>query len=145
MVLTNAILTILNGLKTDGALEAVVYNSPSKTNVELDTTAHPAAVLYIFRDGSIDLSTGLVRELADVNVMFLDQQDELDFQGLNNELILDNMVNVSKEFISRIIEANVAEIIGDEITLKGIYDFNDKNTTGVSLQFRLRELQGHCL
>jgi hypothetical protein len=48
--MTTQIRDILNSYVESGDLAAVVYNSPTKVNVELDTTAHPVAVLYIFRD-----------------------------------------------------------------------------------------------
>lgn len=145
MTITNNILDILDAMKGEGLIEAVQYNSPSKVNVELDSTDHPVAVLYIFRDGALDISTGFYREMADVNVMFLTLQDELDFQGSASETLVDAMAEVAVEFVSRLLDGGVVEFMSDEIAIKGVYDFNDKNTAGVSLQMKLREVQGHCL
>lgn len=144
MINTN-ILSILNSYVESGDLAAVVYNSPTKANVDLDTTAHPVAVLYILRDGSIDLTNGIWTEVAEVNVLFLTHQPELDFNALQNDALLDSMAEVAERFVGDLIASGSCEIVDNNITVRGVYDFNDKNTTGVSLQFRLRELQGRCL
>lgn len=138
MLLNDAILSILNSYVESGDLAAVVYNSPTKANVELDTTAHPVAVLYIFRDGEIDLSNGTYNEIADINVLFLTHQDQLDFDASQNDVLLDSMADVAKRFIGDIIASGSGLIVDDNVTVRGIYDFDDKNTTGVSLQFRFR-------
>lgn len=124
---------------------SVVYQWAAKANVELDTTAHPVAVLYLFRDGSIDLTEGVYREIAEVNVLFLTHQSQLSFDGTANDALLSDMIDVATEFVARLLDDGTCEVIGNEIVVRGIYDFDDKNTTGVSLQFRVRELQGHCL
>lgn len=136
---------ILEALKDEGRLEAVVYQWPAKANVELDTTAHPVAVLFLIRDGSITLVNGLWRETAEVNVSFLDHQEELDFDGAENDVLLDGMAAVAVEMVSRIVSDGRLEIEGDEVGVHGVYDYDDKNTTGVNLQFRVRERGGHCL
>ena len=140
-----AIIKILNTYKQHGALAEVVYQSPFKANVELDTAAHPVAVLYLFRDGSLDLATGLLRDIAEVNVLFLTHQPELDFDGATNDTLLDSMASLAATFIADIIASGVGTISGDNVTLRGIYDHADKNTTGVSMQFRLEAAQGRCL
>lgn len=136
MINTN-ILSILNSYVESGELAAVVYNSPTKVNVELDTTAHPVAVLYIFRDGTINLDGGTKTESVDVNLMFL-TQSELDFDAAQNDVLLDAMADIAERFIADVLKADFADFVGDEIAVRGIYDFDDKNTTGVALQFRLR-------
>lgn len=133
-----SILSIINGYVASGDLAAVVYNSPTKVNVELDTTAHPVAVLYIFRDGAISLNGGTKTEMAEVNLMFLTHQPQLDFDAAQNDVLLDAMADIAERFIADVIAADFADFVGDEVTVRGIYDFDDKNTTGVALQFRLR-------
>lgn len=145
MTITSNILAILNALKDEQRLEAVVYNRPTKVNVDLDTTAHPVAVLFLLRDGTIELSNGLYRESAQVNVSFLTHQRELNFDGLSNDSLIDDMSSVATEFVCRIIATSALELVGDTITMRGVYDYDDKNTTGVNLQFTIRETQGHCL
>lgn len=137
-MITNSILSILNSYVESGDLAAVVYNSPTKANVELDTTAHPVAVLYIFRDGTIDLTNGMWNEVAEVNVLFLTHQSELDFDALQNDALLDSMADVARRFVGDLIASGTGEIVDNNITVRGLYDFDDKNTTGVSLQFRFR-------
>ena len=145
MRLTETILAALEAVREAGKVVAVTYNSPQKVNVDFDTIASPAAVLYLFRDGAYDTESGLLRELADVNVLFLTHQPQLDFRGSANEALLDDMADAAAMFIAELTASGSVEFVGGEVTLRGVYDFNDKNTTGVSLQFRLRELQGRCL
>lgn len=143
-MLNENILTILNSYVESGALAAVVYNSPTKVNVELDTTAHPVAVLYLFRDGTIDLGNGTYSEIAEVNVLFITHQDQLDFDALQNDALLDSMSDVAKRFVSDLIASGTGVIVDNNITVRGLYDFDDKNTTGVSLQFRFQS-NSQCL
>lgn len=138
MMINTSILSILNSYVKSGDLAAVVYNSPTKVNVDLDTTAHPVAVLYTFRDGTINLQGGTKTESADVNLMFLTHQPQLDFDAAQNDVLLDAMADIAERFIADVIAADFAEFAGNEVTVRGIYDFDDKNTTGVALQFRLR-------
>lgn len=138
METTTKILNILNGYVEKGTLEAVIYNSASKANVELDVTAHPCAVLYIFRDGSIDLIGGTYREVAEVNVLFLTHQEQLDFDAIENDALMDSMVEVARDFIDDVIGSDIGEIVNDAIEVRGLYDYNDKNTTGVALRFSIR-------
>lgn len=138
MKLYSDIKNILNGYVDNGALASVVYNAPTKVNVALDTTAHPCAVLYIFRDGTIDLGEGTFSEVAEVNVLFLTHQDQLDFDAAQNDELLDAMAEVAQRFVSDVIAADFGVIVGNTIDVRGVYDFDDKNTTGVSLQFRIR-------
>ena len=137
-MINTSILSILNPYVESGDIAAVVYNSPTKVNVELDTTAHPVAVLYIFRDGAINHDGGTKTESADVNLMFLTHQSELDFDAAQNDVLLDAMADIAERFIADVIAADFAEFVGNEVVVRGIYDFDDKNTTGVALQFRLR-------
>lgn len=137
-MINTTIKSILNSYMESGELAAVVYNSPTKVNVELDTTAHPVAVLYIFRDGNIDLTNGMWNEVAEVIVLFLTHQPELDFDALQNDALLDSMADVAKRFVGDLIASGEGEIVDNNITVRGLYDFDDKNTTGVSLQFRFR-------
>lgn len=145
MRLTETILAALEAVREAGKVAAVAYNSPQKVNVDFDAIASPAAVLYLFRDGAYDTESGLLRELADVNVLFLTHQPQLDFNGSANEALLDDMADAAAMFIAELTASGSVEFVGGEVTLRGVYDFNDKNTTGVSLQFRLRELKGRCL
>lgn len=136
MRITSLIVDILNSYVESGTLAAVVYNSPTRSNVDLDTTAHPVAVLYIFRDGTIDLSQGLYSEIAEVNLLFLTHQPQLDFDAVDNDTLLDSMADVAKQFIGDLIAVDAGFIVNDTVEVRGVYDFDDKNTTGVSLQFR---------
>ena len=77
--------------------------------------------------------------------MFVTHQSELAFDGVANEQLLDDMAAAATEFVARLVADGRTEIVGDNVALRGIYDFYDKNTTGVSLQLRLREVAGHCL
>lgn len=144
MKVNNAILAILNRYVASELIASVVYNSPTKVNVELDATAHPCAVLFIFRDGAINVDGGTFSEIAEVNVMFLTQQPNLDFNALHNDELMDEMVNVATCFVSDVMAADIGDIIGDEIKMLGLYNYDDKNTTGVSLQFRIRSFP-QCL
>lgn len=145
MRITEKILNALNAVKAAGYVESVLYNSQYKANVQLDGIATPVAVLYLFRDGAYDTATGLLREEAEINVMFLTHQRELDFDGIANEALIDTMSEAATAFIAEVTRTNNIAIVGDNITLRGVYDTYDTNTTGVSMQFRVRELQGQCI
>lgn len=145
MQISSTLINILNALRQQGRLESVIYNPPAKVNVVTDTAASPCGVLYCLTDGTIDLTLGQMRERAEVNVLFITHQSQLDFNGTSNEPLLDAMVEVAKDFIADVLESPAIDIVGNEVVIRCLYDFEDTNTTGVSLQFTAEEVQGQCV
>lgn len=137
-----------------GILEAMVqstaspllswqYNRPARANVENDYTKTPTAVMFCITDWVTD--TDLARELASVTVGFLQQNPEIDWDGITTDTIIDDMKGVALDFVARINAAGVVEITTDRVRVRSVFDSDDRNLAGVFLQMELREVGGECM
>lgn len=128
---------------TDSPLESWQYNTPSRANVENDYTQTPTAVMYCITDREINLT--IAREVAEVTVGFLTQQANIDFDGLDNEALIEQMHDVALDFIARICNDSRLEINNDTVRVRTVFDLDDRNLTGVFCELTIREVQGQCV
>lgn len=145
MITVTHITGILEAMRLDALspVKSWQYNSPGRANVENDYSETPTAVCYCITDWEATLN--IVREVASVAVGFLTVQPNIDFDGLANEVLIDNMKGIALDFVRRISEGGVLEIATDTIRIRSIYNLDDRNLTGVFLEITLREVQGQCL
>lgn len=121
-----------------------MYQSAPKANVLLDVAQTPCALLLLFTDRSIDISRRTWKEKAEVNVFFLTDAD-LDFDGLENQVKVDDMADKAENFIGLLMEDGGIAIDGTSVMMRQVYDEHDRNLTGVSLQFSVTEVRGRCI
>lgn len=145
MNIVNHFTSLLEAMRqdTNSQLKSWQYNSPSRANVENDYSTVPTAVMYCLTDWRVQAD--IVREMAQVSVGFLTTQPELDFDGMHNETLIDDMKDIALDFIARISSAGVVEITSDTIDIRSIYDGDDRNLTGVFVTLDCKEIQGQCL
>lgn len=134
---------ILTHLRSVGGL-SVTYQSAPKANVLFDNINTPCALLLLFSDRQIDVSKKMWRESAEVNVFFLTDA-AFDFDGLENQRRVDGMAGKAEDFIALVLADGSLEFESTDIAMRQVYDEGDRNLTGVSLQFRVREVQPKCL
>lgn len=128
---------------TASPLKSWQYNRPARVNVENDYTNTPTAVMYCITDWETE--TDLARELASVTVGFLQQNPEIDWDGISTDVIIDAMKSVAFDFVARINAAGVVEITTDRVRVRSVFDTDDRNLAGVFLQMELREVGGECM
>lgn len=146
-LIVNNLIALLHGMKDDDLIQSYFYCSPTKTNIKTDSVNNEDcfAALYTITESTVDVSSNMVREKASVNIFFLIKQKEIDFDGLQNEQLIDTCKTIAINFISRIRkEYKHLRIDTDSVNMKNCYDKFDKNTTGVSIEMTIADLRGRC-
>lgn len=137
---------ILEGLVTEGGLAEYHYATPTQHNVSLSYGSTPAALFSVITDRVVDIAGGSARCRATVVVDFVTDSGNAttDFDADEMEEKIDDMGNVAISFISAVRSAIEYEIIGNEVSVLSLYDFRDRNTTGVRVRMTIKEVYGVC-
>lgn len=145
MKVVDTIKGVLQDQKDAGVLKDVIYQTPTRANVDLSMVQDPMAVLYVITDRSIDPYRQTAREHAQIaGLFFLVRQPQLGFDGTLNEELVEDMSYIAYDFIDRLRDIGGIQISG-EVQMRTVLDMDDTNTTGVCLQFELDEMQGACI
>lgn len=147
MRIKELIKSVLADMVEAEKISTYIYATPSRQNVDLSYTATPTALFTVLTDSDIDLKGGMVRETAQVVVDFVTdmQNPTTDFDAEAMESKIDDMADIAAEFISTLFHADGWEFVGDTVRVTYLYDFRDRNTTGVRVKFTIKELNGVCL
>lgn len=146
--IVETIRNILTGMVDDESceLQSWQYNDMATSNVKLDNKKpSPTAVCYQVTDFEYDLRTGIRREKANVLVAFLQKENKLDAEGLEQDQIIKQMSDIAFEFLSKIMAEGSLRILNDKIKLKSTFLRSDSNRTGVVIELELEEKSGTCL
>lgn len=145
--IVETIRNILTGMVDDESceLQSWQYNDMATSNVKLDNKKpSPTAVCYKVTDFEYDLRTGIRREKANVLVAFLQKENKLDAEGLEQDQIIKQMSDIAFEFLSKIMAEGSLRILNDKIKLKSTFLRSDSNRTGVVMELELEEKSGTC-
>lgn len=148
MIIVRKLTEILNNMVNDETceLQSWQYNDMATSNVKLDNKKlSPTAVFYQITDFVYDLTTGIKRERANVLVAFLQKENKLDAEGLEQDQIIKQMSDIAFEFLSNIIGEGSLRVLNDKIKLKSTFLRSDSNRTGVVIELELEEKSGTCL
>lgn len=129
---------------SDGLLKQWEYTWPQQFNVLAGTCATPIGVLMTPSRWKM-LMESTVKEDVELSVYFLTVQKELEFNASGNEILIDKMIELAIEFMSRVLADKSFEIVSSEASGASIYDATDRNLTGVRVNLHLVERQGRCL
>lgn len=151
MTIVNKIRSILNSMLTpehpvEGTeyINTVMYDSGWSANVRIDRNPAPYALLYLLSDWTIDISRGVAREGAEVQVFFFDKAN-LDAKGEEKDAIVTRMELQAREFIRRVLADSSINVIEDTIKLRSSWGQFDKFCVGVSVTMKLEDKQGGCI
>lgn len=132
------ILNSMNSVKT------VLYDSGFSANVRVDrNTPLPAALMYLLNSYEIDISKGLKKESASVQVFFF-KDCPLDAKGEDKDTILSALEPVVDEFITLLTNSEL-KIDTDSVRIKSTYGSFDKFVIGYSVELELSVKQGTCI
>ena len=123
-------------------IETVLYESPYFANIKIDRKPAPYGILYLIAVAELDLTNNL-KETAEMEVFFADTV-QFGADGMTQQTIIDKMMDLAKEFVA-LLKADKTVVIDDNIRMVSSYAKFDKNVTGVSIQFTIRERQSKCL
>lgn len=141
MTLVNKIRAILGSIDD---INTVMYDSGWSANVRIDRNPAPYALLYLLSDWTLDISKGVAKEGADIQVFFFDKAN-LDAKGEEKDLIVTQMELIAREFIRRVLADNTILVAEDTIKLRSSWGQFDKFCVGVSVSMKLEDKQGGCI
>lgn len=148
MVIIGLIRKVLDDMVTDTncKLASCQYNDKPTANVRLDSKKpSPTAVLMQVTDWDMDIRSGVLTELANINVTFLSKEGKMDADGDEQEPIIDAMRDLAVEFISRVREISSIRIEDDTVKVKSVFLASDSNRTGVNITLTIKQKQGGCI
>lgn len=141
MNIKDKIITILNSISD---LKTIIYDSGYSSNVRLDRGSVPACIFYLIKDYELDLSKGIQREIANIQLFFCDRVN-LDAKGEEKDVIVENMSIIAKEFLYKLIAEGNLNIENDSVKLRTTWGEFDCFVAGMNIELKISEKQGSCL
>jgi hypothetical protein len=120
------------------------YNDWTRANVTENKRSYPTCLYLLPVSGSLVLHNGIFRDAPNALIAFIDL-DELDFEGEQNDKIMEQMKDFARQFIVGVDKSGLFKPIGENFRYTSIWDKLDDNVTGIVLEIRLEELQGVCV
>lgn len=118
-----------------------IFENWATANVKLDSIAMPAVLNVLPASGHFNLGKTQLKDFPFCMIAFIDKTD-LDFDGTENDGIIERCKNLAKEFILRLNASDLFEHIDEDIPYSVIYDKLDVNVTGVVIEAQLKEIKG---
>lgn len=143
-MISTYITAVLNGMKADGYLQAVVFQSPQRANVDVSSVQHPFGVYFLPTEGIVDITGNATRVSERVQVAFLTRDPLMNVDGNASETLLSSVEPLVGEFLAQLRAVSVLTL-PDEVSYRVLYQYDDTNTIGYLLDFRVRENIGICL
>lgn len=143
-MISTTIRGILEAMANAEEIAAVVYQTPTRANVDLSAVASPMAVYFVTTDGTFDISTATMIEAARVRVAFIARTNALDVEGVSNETILQSLKPAVASFLARVRDTATLAVPA-VINYSVLYNYDDTQTTGWLVEFNASERQGVCL
>lgn len=141
MIITDKILSILRSMES---LKTVIYDSGFSSNVRIDRQEDPIGLLYLLTDWNLDISSGIKKEIAEIEVFFC-KRAKFDVKGEEKDVIVTEMASIAEDFISRVLADNTIKVVDDSITMRSSWGKFDAFCVGTSVKIRIEEKQGSCL
>lgn len=128
---------------------AYIYDDWGRINLKADKYGNRKQTRLIIEtlptNGQIDTRFApLVRTSRTCIVAFL-KPCALDFEGAEVGYIIDEMLDLAKEFIKRLDNTRAYEPIDTLLDYNVVLDFLDANMAGVRVTLTLKELEGGCI
>ena len=128
---------------------AFIYDDWGRINLTADKYGNRKQTRLIIEtlptNGQIDTRFApLVRTSRTCIVAFL-RPCALDFEGAEVGNIVDEMLDLAKQFIKRLDATNYYEPIEGLLDYNVVLDFLDANMAGVRVTLTLKELEGECV
>lgn len=130
----NKIVQIMGGL-------SYIFDNWHTANFRLDKKRLPAVVNVLPASGVFNVEDRRMRDFPNCLIAFIDKTD-FDFDGKENDVILERCKNYAMEFILTANASGLFEPISGYVNYSVLYDKFDVNVTGVVLELQLREKQG---
>ena len=141
MQLVNKIRDILAQMPD---IQTVIYDNQFSSNLRVDRSPAPYAILYLLSDWTVDISSGVAKEGAEVQVFFADRA-KFDCKGEEKDIIVSQMELLAREFIGRVLAEKTIRVTDDTVKLRSSYGKFDAFVVGVSVMLKIEAKQGTCI
>lgn len=121
-----------------------VFDNWHTANFRLDKESLPAVINVLPVSGVMNVTDRKLRDFPNCMLAFVDKAD-FDFDGRDNDEILERCKNLAIEFILTANASGLFEPISGDVRYSVLYDKLDVNVTGVVIELQLREKQGITL
>ena len=121
-----------------------VFDNWHTANFRLDKESLPAVINVLPVSGVMNVTDRKLRDFPNCMLAFVDKAD-FDFDGKENDEILERCKNLAIEFILTANASGLFEPISGDVRYSVLYDKLDVNVTGVVIELQLRERQGITL
>ena len=118
-----------------------VFDNWSTANVKLDNVEFPVLLNVLPASGRFVVGKARLADAPNCMFAFLDKT-EFDFDGTNNDAIIERCKDISKKFIKAINESGQFEQIEGDVPYSVVYDKLDVNVTGIVIEMQVKELAG---
>lgn len=121
-----------------------IFDNWATANVRLDSSAMPAVLNVLPVSGRFNLGKTQLKDFPNCMLAFLDKSD-FDFDGTENDEIIERCKLLAKEFILRLNASEMFEQVEGDIPYSVVYDKLDVNVTGIVIEMQLKESRGLVL
>ena len=143
-MVSKKIRAILETMQNLHLLNSIIYQSPGRANVDLSAAVEPMAVYFVTTEGTLDIAGNVMRESARVQIAFVKRAADMSVDGATNDNTLLAIRPILANFVARLrAERTLNE--PDIINYTVLYNYDDTNTTGYLLDFRIAERVGECI
>lgn len=132
---------IVNSLNED--IEYMFMNW-AQANVAIDGVDKPTIVYVLPPSGSLDFKWNAVKDYPQSQIAFI-CSTEFDFNGEENDNIIEAMKRLCIRFINAVNESGLFEPIEGNLPYQVMYDRLDQNVTGIIITPILKEVEGVSL
>lgn len=124
-----------------GADVAYQFMNWAQANVELDRVDKPSVIYILPPAGEFDFGWAQVKDRPDAQIAFVAPTD-FDFDGEENDDIIEQMKRLCIRFIKKLNESGLFEQIEGRQPYRVLYDYLDRNVTGIVIEPKLKEEEG---
>lgn len=122
---------------------AYMFEDWSRANKKADKSKYPLCINVLPVAGSLNFTMGLIKDSPYCLLAFVDKA-KFDFNGEENDQIIERMKTLAKRFVVRCNESGLFEPITGQVKYSVLYDKLDVNVTGITIQLTLQESRGTC-
>lgn len=124
-----------------GADLAYQFMNWAQANVELDRVDKPSVIYILPPAGNLDFGWAQVKDRPDAQIAFVAPTD-FDFDGEENDDIIEQMKRLCIKFIKTLNDSGLFEKIEGKQPYRVLYDYLDRNVTGIVIEPKLKEEEG---
>ena len=113
----------------------------AQANVAIDSVNKPSVIYVLPPSGDLDFSWSRVKDKPEAQIAFIAPTD-FDFEGESNDDVIEQMKRLCIRFIKTLNDSELFEAIEGKLPYRVLYDYLDRNVTGIVIEPKLIEEEG---